>query len=125
MNVEPMARISLLREPGPALADGIKKNRQEHKEAQHAELHTDSAAGPEQYVFRGEGPLCCIQRVVIKSVRRQGEKQRDGGPIQHDQPDLVPSRLSCGRHDRSGGNCGICAYGFCAMTSSVLTENSL
>ena len=51
VEIQPVARISLLSQPAPSLAQRIEENHEKHEHAEHAQVYANRAARAQQGVF--------------------------------------------------------------------------
>ena len=91
MVVHPVPRTPLPPQPGPALAQGIEKDTEEHPQPQHAEFDSDHSAGLQQDVFGRKWPLGGTERVVVEAVCKNPGDERDGNQVSQEQADLMTS----------------------------------
>ena len=123
VEIEPVLGISLSLQPAPTLAQRIKKNDQEHRQAEKSQFHSNGAAWLQRHVLGRKWPLGRVHRVVIEAVDREGNDQCDQQKVTGNDPAPVPALVIRRRHHRSCGS-SMRAH-FSATFSSVLTENRL
>src|SRR5437868_8197968 len=90
VDVQPVPRVSLLHQPGPALAQRVEEYRKENKHAEEPKLQANGSAGFEQCVLGREGALRGVEGVVIEAVNGERKQQRDGDHVSADQPKAMP-----------------------------------
>src|ERR1700687_5556506 len=126
VKIKPVARVALPAKPGPALAQGVEKDHQEHNNAEHPKLDADASAGLEQRVLRHERTVVGAGGVVVNAVGRDSNDQSDRDDVADEQAKLVTCLGIAGvrQGGRDWGWGGSCAH-FWATCSSVATENCL
>jgi hypothetical protein len=65
--------ISLAREPTPFFAEGIEIDEEKEKNAKHAELHANGAAGTEDIVFGRVRAIGGAESVIVETVTGNDE----------------------------------------------------
>src|SRR5258708_3234345 len=115
-----MAGIPLPGQPSPFLAERVKINEKEKKHTEHAQLHSDGAAGAQQFVLGGKWALSSSQTVIVVAVtgddQNHGSSQEPGENEPGAMAALALVARECGGSG-SGFKCGGHAHGFPPVTT--------
>src|SRR5258708_9086123 len=126
VKIKPVAGIPLPGQPSPLFAERVEIDEEEKKHTEHAQLHSDGAAGAQQFVLGRKGTLSSSQTVIVVAVTC--DDQNHGGSQQpsKNEPGTMAALALVAREcggSGSGFKCGGAPPGFPPLPPSMVARD--
>src|ERR1700676_742118 len=118
VEIQPMARIALSRQPSPFFSERIEIDQEKHQHSHHPQIYTNRSTGAQRSVLGRKRTLLHAQGVVIESIAGNHQNHGSGSKPSQKQAHPVPTLWILG-HRHHGSRVYSGAHRFSSSTPST------